>query len=156
MIELPQKLEQLKSLIEEGGAFMSLFDRAMVQRSKLLQAIGEIIESVPIEIDQANEILKGRETIIEEAKQQAGEIVDEAVRRAERLVDADAITSEARKRARELQKETDEYVMIRLEQLEDELSRLLEEARGGILALGGRSKKIHNETVEKKSNLDNR
>ena len=115
-----------------------MFDRAMVSRSRALELIDMLIEALPEEIGQAKELLERREELLEEAHQQAGDIVDEAVRKAERLVDADAITAGAREQADRLKAQADGYTAERLEQLERELVRLREEVRAGIRALGTR------------------
>ena len=61
--------------------------------------------------------------------------------RAEKLVDADAVTVEAKKRAKEIMEDSDKYVAERLLALEGELERLLDEVRAGIRATGGGKRK---------------
>jgi vacuolar-type H+-ATPase subunit H len=139
MIESPDIVKRLQALVESGSAFFSLFDRSLVPRTRVLELLEMLQESLPAEFEQAREIVGQRDQVLEEARRLAGEIVDEAVRRAERLVDADLITTEARKRAREIMSESDEYVTGRLVQLEGELDRLLAEVRAGIEATGGRA-----------------
>jgi len=137
MIESPDVLARLRDLLERGGAILGTFDRSIVSRSRALELIDILIESLPDEIDQAREIMKDAEEILEKARRQAGEIVDDAVRKAERLVDADVISVDAGKRAEELMGDADDYVARRLQDLEEELARLLSEVRAGIKAVGG-------------------
>lgn len=141
MIESPDIVERLKKLIEGGSGFFSLFDRALVPRTRALELIEVLLESLPAEVEQAREIVGKRDEVIEDAKRQAGEIVDVAVARAEKLVDADEITVEARKRAKEVMEDSDKYVAERLLGLEEELVRLLDEVRAGIRATGGKKGK---------------
>lgn len=137
MIEAPDILRRLRALVERGSPVVSLFDRSLVSRSRALELIDMLFESFPEELELARDVLERREQVLEDARQQAGEIVDDAVRRAERLVDADSITLEAQKRADEIRSEADEYVAQRLEALEGEIVRILEEVRAGIKAVRG-------------------
>lgn len=136
MIESPDLIQRLNRLVEEGSSFWALFDRALVSRSRILELIEMLSESLPVEMDQAREIVEFRDKILEEARQNAGENLDEAVKKAEKLVDADNITREARLAAKEIRVETDDYVSERLERLEVELTRLLVEVRAGIRSVG--------------------
>jgi hypothetical protein len=142
MIDTPQILEQLKEMVEKGGAVLSVIDRSMVKSSEAIDLIETLIAALPAEMEQAREIVQDREAIIENARHQAGEIVDAAVRKAERLVDADEITAEARRVAGGLMDETDDYVKDKLTKLEEELQKLIGEVRAGIKVVscgGGKS-----------------
>jgi ElaB/YqjD/DUF883 family membrane-anchored ribosome-binding protein len=154
MIESPDIIERLKTLLENGGAFMALFDRSLIQRSRALELIEVLKESLPEELATAKSLIAKQEEAIEDARRQAGEIIDEAVRRAEKLVDADIITTEAKARADELMKESDEYVSERLVGLEKEISHLLEEVRAGIRAMGGKIGKNPQEAGRSSRPLD--
>jgi len=139
MIETPDILRRLKALIESGGSFTALFDRALISRSRALELVEVLMESLPEELEQANSIIERQDQIIEEAERKAGGIVDDAVIRAEKLVDTDIITREAKARASEIQDDADNYVLGKLEGLEDEIAELLKEVRSGVRALGGAS-----------------
>ena len=136
MIESPDLIQKLKKLVDEGSSFWELFDRALISRSKVIELIEMLSESLPVEMEQAREIVGFRDKILEEARQKAGEIVDGAVRKAEKLVGADKITVEARIAAVEIKLDTDKYVRERLVQLEGELTQLLSEVRAGIRSVG--------------------
>jgi hypothetical protein len=153
MIESPDHLAQLRDLVDSGGSILGAFDRSIVPRSRALELIDLLIESLPDEMDQAGKIVAEREDILDKARKQAGEIIDDAVRRAEKLVDTDAITIEARKRSKDLMAETDEYIGVRLRDLEDELGRLAREVRAGIKVVG--SPKMAGNRDEAGFNLDN-
>jgi hypothetical protein len=153
MIESPDILFQLKEMVNRGSGFFGTFDKTLLPRSKSLELIDMLIESLPVEIEQARKIVAEREDVLDKARKQAGEIIDEAVRRAEKMVDADAITLEARKRSKELMIETDEYISLRLQDLEEELARIQKEVRAGIRAVG--HPRIAGESEEATFNLDN-
>ena len=137
MIESPDIIERLKEEIEGGGSFLALFDRAMIKRSRALELVEALIESLPEELDQANSIIERQDRIIEEAERKAGTIIDDAVVRAEKLVDSDTITRDAKARAVEIRADADSYVLARLETLEEELVGMLHEVRSGVRALRG-------------------
>jgi hypothetical protein len=136
MLDAPDNLARLRDLVERGSGFMGIFGRSAVPKMRALELIDALIESLPEEMDQAREMVLEREELLEKARRQAGAIIDEAVRKAERLVDADAITVEARKKSQEMEVETDKYISTRLQDLELELLRLLKEVRAGIRAVG--------------------
>ncbi|MCX6646572.1 MAG: hypothetical protein NTY09_09465 [bacterium] len=81
MIESPDLIQRLKKLVDEGSSFWDLFDRALISRSRAIELIHMLSESLPVEMEQAREIVGFRDKIIEEARQKAGEIVDGAVYR---------------------------------------------------------------------------
>ena len=137
MIESPDILVRLRQLVEKGGAFWGVFDRSMMPRTRTLELLDMVIETLPDELDQARRIMSQCEDVLDKARRQAGEIVDEAVRKAEKLMDADAVTLEARKQAKELMTDTDNYVATRLQDMEGELLRLLKEVRAGMRSVGG-------------------
>jgi vacuolar-type H+-ATPase subunit H len=135
MIESPDIIERLRKLIEDGSNFWGYFDRSLVQRNRALEMIEMLTESLPVEVNQARDLVGRNEELIEEARRKAGEIVDEAVMRAEGLVDADNITIEAGRLSEKIREDTDQYINERLSRLEEELTRLLAEVRGGIRAV---------------------
>ncbi len=136
MIESPDIIQRLKKLIENGGSFPAMFDKSLVPRSRALELVEVLMESLPVEIEQANTIVGTKEDILEDARRQAGNIVDDAVRKAEQLVDADEITRQALDQAEEIRVDTDKYVLEKLKWLEGELSELVGEVRGGMKAVG--------------------
>ncbi len=137
MIESPDILERLRDLVDEGGKLLGFIDRSVVSRSRAVELLEMLTESLPVEMEQARDLIERREEVLEDARRQAGDIVDEAVRQAERLVDADQITGLARQRASEVGSEADVYVKSKLVSLEMELESLLDEVRKGINSVSG-------------------
>jgi vacuolar-type H+-ATPase subunit H len=136
MIESPDLIQRLRKLVDDGTAFWGLFDRTMIPRNRIVELIEMLDESLPVEIEQAREIVKSKEAILEEARRNGGEIIDQAVRKAEKLVDADRITIDARKVSEDIRLDAEVYVHERLTALEKELTRLLTEVRAGIRSVG--------------------
>ena len=152
MIESPDIISRLRKLVEDGGGFFSLFDRALVSRSRMLELFDMLQESLPSELDLAAEVLSDKEKVLEKAVEEAGQVIDEAVARAEKLVDIDAITLEARKKADEIAQETDQYVMEHLTKFESELVKILNEVRAGIKSVGTLAR---NDGISPSGELDN-
>ena len=155
MIESPDIIERLKAVIESGGSFTALFDRALIPRSRALELIEVLEESLPEEVAQARALIERQDLIIEEAERKAGGIVDDAVIRAEKLVDTDAVTRDAMERAAEVRADADRYVLGKLENLENELVELLTEVRSGIRSLGGSHHNVIRNSPEAEKGLDN-
>lgn len=79
----------------------------MVDSQELLEIVREIRAELPDEIQQAQWIKNERERIMEEAKKQYEQVINDAQQQADALVDTSDITHKSRLRADELMKGTE-------------------------------------------------
>ena len=124
-----EMIEQLKSMIMSTTRVPGLKNRGMIDLDSLMDLIDELQNHLPIEIQESNEILKQKESIVKSAMMESSRIRDEVQKEmdtkredAQKIVDEMMVKSneeyelkishsevimEATKRAEELTKETE-------------------------------------------------
>jgi F0F1-type ATP synthase membrane subunit b/b' len=99
--------------------------------------------TIPEEVKKAQQLLAQKDRILAQAQEEAGRIVTLAKEKAEQIVEREAIVKSAQTRASQIvsqaredanvtRHEADDYVTKSLENLEEEISRLLNQVRNGI------------------------
>lgn len=134
MMEIFTLLDTLKDLIENSKS-IPFSDKAVVQRQQLLDIIREIYLKLPDELKTAKWIKEERDRIIQEAHEEADNIMKEAEDKIIERIDDHEITkrayekqteiiAEANNRNREMKDGTNKYVDGILENAETDLTRL--------------------------------
>jgi len=146
-----EMIEQLKSMITSTTRVPGLKNRGMIDLDSLMDLIDELQNHLPIEIQESNEILKQKESIVKSAMMESSRIRDEVQKEmdtkredAQKIVDEMMVKSneeyelkishsevimEATKRAEELTKETEnESNQLKLN-AENNAKKTTEEAR---------------------------
>ncbi len=99
--ELVYNIDQLEDMVSNGKR-VPMSHKVMVDEDEFIQLLDEIRSSIPVEIREAQRLLKERERLIGEAQEQASRIVNDAQRRASVLVSDHTILAEAKQHAEEL------------------------------------------------------
>lgn len=99
--ELVYNIDQLEDLVSNGKR-VPMSHRVMVDEDEFIQLLDEVRSSIPMEIRDAQRLLKERERLIGEAQDQAARIVNDAQRRASVLVSEHTVLAEAKQHAEEL------------------------------------------------------
>lgn len=128
-------LDRLENIVENSTR-VPLTGRIMVDRDEILDIIDDIRMSIPEEIEKAEWIIKERDRIMAEAQKEAQDVVKKAqdyigksisesdiVQQAKE--EAQKIVDEAKNAALELREDAEAYTDSQLEQLERTLSELL-------------------------------
>ena len=146
-----EMIEQLKSMIMGTTRVPGLKNRGMVDLDSLMDLIDELQNHLPIEIQESNEILKQKESIVKSAMMESSRIRDELQKEmdtktedAQKVVDEmmvkaneeyelkishSEVIMEATKRAEELTKETqNESNQLKLN-AENDAKKTIEEAQ---------------------------
>ena len=134
MMEIFTLLDTLKDLIETSKS-IPFSDKSIVQRQQLLDIIREIYLKLPDELKTAKWIKEERDRIIQEAHEEADNIMKEAEDKIiERIYDHEItkrayekqteIIADANNRNREMKEGTNKYVDGILENAETDLLRL--------------------------------
>lgn len=100
--ELVYNIDQLEDLVSNGKRVPMMSHKVMVDEDEFIQLLDEVRSSIPVEIREAQRLLKERERLIGEAQEQASRIVNDAQRRASVLVSDHTILAEAKQHAEEL------------------------------------------------------
>ncbi|MGY0491527.1 cell division initiation protein [Streptomyces sp. WG-D5] len=134
-MDVQKKLDEIVAAV--GGArSMPMSASCVVNRADLLSMLEEVRQALPGSLAQAQELIGGREQMVEQAHAEAERIIDSA--RAERgtliadteiarsaQAEADRILTEARQEAEEVRAEADDYVDSKLANFEVVLNKTL-------------------------------
>lgn len=99
--ELVYSIDQLEDLVSNGKR-VPMSHKVMVDEDEFIQVLEEIRSTIPVEIREAQRLLKERERLIGEAQEQASRIINDAQRRASVLVSDHTVLAEAKQHAEEL------------------------------------------------------
>ena len=133
-------IDELYDMVEKAWSLPMSHGRAVLDGAQVKEILDEIRETLPKEIHQAKAIVADRAQILADAKREAETVVRVAQDRAHALVAQDEITREAQQKAnemlnqsqmksREMRRATNDYVDDLMKRTDDELSKLLSEAR---------------------------
>ncbi|MFD3730807.1 cell division initiation protein [Streptomyces sp. NPDC058632] len=134
-MDVQKKLDEIVDLVS-GARSMPMSASCVVNRAELLSMLEEVRAALPDSLAQAQELIGGREQMVEQARQEAERIIEgahaergslisgtEVARRSQS--EADRILTEARKEAEEVRAEADDYVDSKLANFEVVLTKTL-------------------------------
>lgn len=138
-------VDRLEELFNESRP-IPLTHNVIVDEDRILEIIDQMRISIPEEVKKAQQVLAQRDRVLAQAQEEANRTLQLAKKRAEEAASDDAVAKAAEKRAEQIieqaraeaeavRRDADEYVIETLGQLEDELTRLLTQARNGIAKL---------------------
>ena len=104
-ITVLDQLDQLEEIVLDGSRIPFSGGR-LVNEQDAIEAMDALRESLPLQISQAEELLRQREGFIEKARQQAEEIAVQARREREQLIHSHAILQEAERQSAEVREKT--------------------------------------------------
>jgi vacuolar-type H+-ATPase subunit H len=139
-MDIQHLLDRLEALLSDSRR---IGGKLIVDAQRSWDLIDQMRISIPEEVRQAQRVNQERDRIIAQAKEEAGRIIELARQDAAKLTEEHAITKQAqdlaetiqaraRRDARNVQQEADEYVMEVLTQLDADLTRTLTVVRNGI------------------------
>lgn len=99
--DLVYNIDELEGLVSNAKRF-PMSTKVMVDENEFIHLLEDIRSSIPMEIRDAQRLLKERERLIGEAQDEAQRIVNDAQRRAQLLVSEHTILAEAKQHAEEL------------------------------------------------------
>ncbi|MBP2642193.1 MAG: hypothetical protein H6Q67_80 [Firmicutes bacterium] len=134
-------LEEMENLLVDSGR-VPFTHRRLVDQDELCRLIDEIHDNMPGEIMEAHRIIAERQRIIDEAQEQAKNIIDQAKSYMNKLTDENAITrqaqeqaeeiiQQARKKSKELQNDSVAYADEVFSYIEGNLTQALDVVRQG-------------------------
>lgn len=134
-MDVQKKLDEIVAAVS-GARSMPMSASCVVNRAELLSMLDEVRAALPDSLAQAQELIGGREQMVEQARQEAERIIESAHAQRGSLVsdteiarrsqsEADRILTEARKEAEEIRAEADDYVDSKLANFEVVLTKTL-------------------------------
>ncbi|WP_367320590.1 cell division initiation protein [Streptomyces sp. HUAS ZL42] len=134
-MDVQKKLDEIVSAVSSARA-MPMSASCVINRAELLSMLEEVRAALPGSLAQAQELIGGREQMVEQARQEAERIIETAHAERGSLVsdtevarrsraEADRILAEARKEAEDVRAEADDYVDSKLANFEVVLTKTL-------------------------------
>ena len=141
-------IDKLDDIIHNARS-VPLTDSVMIDREEMYDILDQMRSTIPEEIKQARWIVKERQEMLAEAKQEAGRMLTEAQERADRLAsetevvhlaerNAQQVMEDARERERETRLGAEDYADEVLGNLEINLDKFIGAVRRGRERLQGR------------------
>ncbi|WP_405528801.1 ATP synthase F0 subunit B [Streptomyces avidinii] len=147
-MDVQKKLDEIVAAV--GGArSMPMSASCVINRAELLAQLEEVRSALPGSLAQAQELIGGREQMVEDARREAERIIDAAHNQRGSLIsdteiarrsqaEADRILDEARREAEEIRAEADDYVDSKLANFEVVLTKTIGSVDRGREKLLGR------------------
>ncbi|MCX4905125.1 cell division initiation protein [Streptomyces sp. NBC_00878] len=134
-MDVQKKIDEIVSAVGSARS-MPMSASCVVNRAELLSLLEEVRQALPGSLAQAQELIGGREQMVEQARLEAERIIESAHAERGSLIsdtevarrsqnEADRILSEARKEAEDVRAEADEYVDSKLANFEVVLTKTL-------------------------------
>ncbi|WJV45929.1 ATP synthase F0 subunit B [Streptomyces flavofungini] len=134
-MDVQKKIDQIVETVGSAKS-MPMSASCVVNRAELLALLEEVRQALPGSLAQAQELIGGREQLVEQARQEAERIIEGAHAERGSLIsdtevarrsraEADRILAEARQEAAEVRQEADDYVDSKLANFEVVLTKTL-------------------------------
>jgi cell division septum initiation protein DivIVA len=134
-VDVQKKLDEIVAAVSSARA-MPMSASCVINRADLLARLEELRAALPDSLAQAQELIGGREQLVEQARQEAERIIESAHAERGSLIsgteiarrsqeEADRILAEARQEAEEIRAEADDYVDSKLANFEVVLTKTL-------------------------------
>ncbi|MEU3771794.1 ATP synthase F0 subunit B [Streptomyces sp. NPDC032472] len=147
-MDVQKKLDEIVAAV--GGArSMPMSASCVINRAELLAQLEEVRQALPGSLAQAQELIGGRDRMVEEARREAERIIESAHAQRGSLIsdtevarrsqgEADRILAEARREAEEIRAQADDYVDSKLANFEVVLTKTIGSVDRGREKLLGR------------------
>ncbi|WP_030162816.1 DivIVA domain-containing protein [Streptomyces sp. NRRL S-244] len=147
-MDVQKKLDEIVAAV--GGArSMPMSASCVINRAELLAQLEEVRQALPGSLAQAQELIGGREQMVEDARREAERIIESAHTQRGSLIsdtevarrsqaEADRILADARREAEEIRAEADDYVDSKLANFEVVLTKTIGSVDRGREKLLGR------------------
>ncbi|NLB33755.1 MAG: ATPase [Tissierellia bacterium] len=100
-------LERIEDIIEDASKF-PLSSKVMIDKEEVLEVINEIRLKMPDEINRASWVSKERQRILNEAQNEAEELISKVTEQQKTLIEESEITRQAKKYADQLIQEAEQ------------------------------------------------
>ena len=139
-MESLDKLQLALSMVEEARS-VPLSASCVVHRGELLGILDEVRLSLPSDLDAASKVLADRDSIVEEGRVSAEQLVEQTEIVIAARAEAERILSQAHQSAQEQRDEVDSYIDSRLATLEVILTKTMDAVVKGRERIAGASEK---------------
>jgi hypothetical protein len=135
-------VDRIEELFNDSRA-LPFTRNVVVDEDKMLDIIDQMRVMVPEEVKKAQQVVQQKERILAQAQEEANRIVALAKEKAEQIVEREAIVKSAQTRGAQIiaqaredsnntRHDADDYVIVSLQTMEEEVTKLLTQVRNGI------------------------
>lgn len=144
-MDILQLIDRLEELFNEAKA-VPFTHNVLVDEERMLEIIDQMRIVIPEEVKKAQQIIGQRDRFLAQAQEEADRTIALAREKAEQMIQKDAATQEAIRRAEQIlaqgradaeasRRDADDYVVDTLVNLQDTLEKTLNQVRNGVLAV---------------------
>jgi cell division septum initiation protein DivIVA len=144
-MDILQLIDRLEELFNDARA-VPFTHNVVVDEDRMLEVIDQMRIVIPDEVKKAQQILAQRDRFLAQAQEEADRTVALARDKAEQIASKDNVVIEAQRRAEQIlaqaradadatRRDADDYVVDTLVQLQDNLDKVLNQIRNGILTV---------------------
>ncbi len=138
-------VDRLEELFNESRA-VPFTHNVIVDEDRMLDIIDQMRIAIPEEVKKAQQLLAQKDRILAQAQEEANRTISLARQKADEMVDRDSVIQSAQGRAEQIVSQAradadatryaaDDYVVDTLTRLDNELERLINQVRNGILTV---------------------
>lgn len=117
-MDVHDKIDQVADLVESARA-VPMSASCMVNRGQLLDMLDEVRDALPEDVKRAELLLRDRESVVEEGREEAMRIVERARAERERLIAESDVVRDARDEAARLLAEADAEIRDHRDELDE-------------------------------------
>jgi hypothetical protein len=144
-MDILQLIDRLEELFNDAKA-VPFTHNVVVDEDRMLEIIDQMRVVIPDEVKKAQQVLAQKDRVMAQAQEEAERTLALAREKAEQVAAKDNIVVEAQKRGDQIlnqaradadatRRDADDYVVDTLVQLQDNLERVLNQVRNGVLTL---------------------
>src|SRR5512146_3553437 len=144
-MDILQLIDRLEELFNDAKA-VPFTHNVVVDEDRMLEVIDQMRIVIPEEVKKANQVLSQRERFLAQAQEEADRTIVLAREKAEQIAAKDNIVVEAQRRADQIlnqaradaeatRRDADDYVVDTLVQLQDNLEKILNQVRNGVITV---------------------
>ena len=144
-MDILQLIDRLEELFNDAKA-VPFTHNVVVDEDRMLEIIDQMRIVIPDEVKKAQQVLAQRERFLAQAQEEADRTIVLARDKAAQLATKDSVVVEAQRRADQIltqaradadatRGDADDYVVDTLLQLQDNLEKVLNQVRNGVLTL---------------------
>ena len=144
-MDILQLIDRLEELFNEARA-VPFTHNVVVDEDRMLEVIDQMRIVVPDEVKKAQQVLAQRDRFLAQAQEEADRTIALARDKAEQIAGRDNIVVEAQRRAEQIlaqaradadatRRDADDYVVDTLVQLQDNLEKILNQVRNGVITV---------------------
>ncbi|HIX68382.1 MAG TPA: hypothetical protein H9735_09750 [Candidatus Anaerostipes excrementavium] len=121
---LHEMIDDIEVLIDEAKPARFSPGKIIIDRDVLVTVIEELRKQIPGEVERSHKIVLNKETILEDARIQAQNIIDQAAKEAGDLIDGNEIVEMAKMRADEIEASANSHAKAVIQSANEEADQV--------------------------------